>query len=283
MRLKNLFQKRISNNWLFLIPPVVLALVLFSPFFLKISSLKHIVNVFKETNKVKIINTAAVNEVSEMELILTPTPQKTAFSAPVNSESVFLDVSFTSQAPDGDWKNSTFQNGCEEASILMAMRWVNGETLTMADAIREITDISDFEQKNYGNFYDTSAEDTAKLMRDYFKYENVGIINGVTANIIKSELKKGNLIIAPMNGQILGNPFYTAPGPAEHMIVIIGYDPLKKEFITNDPGTRHGEKYRYNEFVFEAAIRDYPTGYHEPIPTVNKNIIIVRPLILLSE
>ena len=44
------------------------------------------------------------------------------------------------------------------------------------------------------------------------------------------------------------------------MLVIIGYDPDKKEFITNDPGTKNGGSYRYNEEVLYNAIWDYPTS-----------------------
>ena len=59
------------------------------------------------------------------------------------------------------------------------------------------------------------------------------------------------------------------------MIIIRGYDPLTKEFITNDPGTRKGELYRYDATVLYEAIRDYPTGYHEIIPHIEKNMIVV--------
>ena len=78
-----------------------------------------------------------------------------------------------------------------------------------------------------------------------------------------------------MNGQKLGNPFFTAPGPERHMLVVIGYDPEKLEFITNDPGTRQGEAYRYPVNVLWLAIRDYPTGDHEPITEVVKKMIVI--------
>ncbi len=89
-----------------------------------------------------------------------------------------------------------------------------------------------------------------------------------------SELKNGRVIIAPMNGQALKNPNFTAPGPINHMLLIRGYDPIKKTFITNDPGTRNGELYEYEENLLYSALRTYPTGYHEPNPLPQKNIII---------
>jgi len=79
-----------------------------------------------------------------------------------------------------------------------------------------------------------------------------------------------------MNGQKLKNPFFTPPGPLEHMIVIIGYDYQTNEFITNDSGTKHGQNYRYKENILFEALRDYPTGNHKPIIDIQKNIIIVQ-------
>jgi hypothetical protein len=61
------------------------------------------------------------------------------------------------------------------------------------------------------------------------------------------------------------------------MIVIKGYDPEKNVFITNDPGTRNGESFAYDTDVLFEAIRDYPTGYHETIRVIEKNMIVVSP------
>ena len=59
------------------------------------------------------------------------------------------------------------------------------------------------------------------------------------------------------------------------MIVVRGYDPVTKEFITNDPETRNGKLYKYKSDVLYEAIRDYPTGYHELITHIDKNMIVV--------
>ena len=40
-------------------------------------------------------------------------------------------------------------------------------------------------------------------------------------------------------------------------------------------GTRLGEGYRYPVSTLFAAIRDYPTGYHEPIERTEKVMIVV--------
>lgn len=61
------------------------------------------------------------------------------------------------------------------------------------------------------------------------------------------------------------NPNFKQPGPDQHMLVIIGFDPHKKQFITNDPGTKIGANYHYNYTTLYNAIRDYPAGYNKPI------------------
>lgn len=204
--------------------------------------------------------------------VITDTPPPPAIQIDIPFE-----VPFTSQAPFANWGDPVFQNGCEEASILMAMRWVQRKSLAKKEAYDEIAAISNFEQKKYGEFRDRSAKDVTQLIKDYYGYENIEYKEEIDAEDIKLELALGNLVIVPLNGQKLYNPFYTAPGPVEHMLIVIGYDARKKEFITNDPGTAHGEKYRYKEKILEAALQDYPTGFREPIIKIIKAMIVVKP------
>lgn len=189
--------------------------------------------------------------------------------------STLLDVPFTAQAPFGNWKDMRQETGCEEASALMAVRWAKGEELTLAEAEKEIIAISDFQLAKYGYFEDTSIQDTAsRILSGYFRYENYEVRTGISALDIIAELGNGNIVITALAGQKLENPFYMPPGPVSHMMVVIGYDAVAKEFITNDPGTRRGEKFRYPENIFGGALRDYPSGNHEPI-TENKTAMIV--------
>lgn len=186
-------------------------------------------------------------------------------------------VPFTVQAPFSEWSDPRFQDACEEASILMAMKWLEGKNISSrAEAKAEILALVDWQIKNYENYHDTSAEDTMeRLFQKYYHYENVWITKEASDLDIISELQKGNLVIAPMNGQLLNNPSFTQPGPERHMVVIKGFDPVKDEFITNDPGISQGENYRYPISLFINAIRDYPTGYHSPITTLEKTIIVI--------
>ena len=189
---------------------------------------------------------------------------------------ILYEVPFTSQAPLGDWKDPRQQSGCEEAAALMAMRWLSGQHLSPENALGEIISIADFELKIYGEFRDTSAEDTVeRIFKGYFKYDFIEVKKDIGTADIKRELYRGNLVIVPVNGQKLGNPFFTPPGPIQHMVVAKGYDPRTKEFITNDPGTKHGENIRYKEEILEKALQDYPTGYHKKISKVGKAMIVV--------
>jgi hypothetical protein len=191
------------------------------------------------------------------------------------TEKILLSVPFTPQAPFGEWTDSRQQDGCEEASVLMAISWAKNQPLTRKIALQEIISISDYISEKYGESRDTELNDVLNwIIKDYFAYEKVELKENVTLEDLILELKKGRVIIAPMNGRALKNPNFTAPGPINHMLLIRGYDPLKKTFITNDPGTRNGELYEYEENLLYSALRTYPTGYHEDNPNPQKNIIV---------
>ncbi|MBU1911108.1 hypothetical protein KKG16_01695, partial [Patescibacteria group bacterium] len=91
---------------------------------------------------------------------------------------------------------------------------------------------------------------------------------------IKEELIKGNPIIIPAAGRDLDNPYFSGEGPWYHMLVIKGYD--KKRFITNDPGTRRGEGYKYEYSVLLNAVHDW-TGIKEDIRNGDQIMLVIRP------
>ena len=208
----------------------------------------------------------SISSTPRPSLIPTPAPQ-----------SILLDVPFFAQAPFGEWSDPLFQNACEEASIIMAWHWANNTPVTKDQAKQEILALTQFEDQTYGAATDRSAADTAKMFKDYYGYQNITERSGISTGDIKQEILKGHLVITPVNGRILKNPFYTPPGPDHHMLVIIGYDGATDEFITNDVGTRHGEKYRYAASRFEAALQDYPTGNDLPSIPGETAMIVVLP------
>jgi hypothetical protein len=202
------------------------------------------------------------------------TPSPTPTSAP---QSLKYNVPFTAQAPFGDWDDPFQQDGCEEASALMAVYWAKGDIIASPEAARDIiVDAGNWQLQNYPTGRDTSAQDTAdRIIKQYFNWSWVKVEPLTNLEQIVETLQNGNLVITPMNGRKLGNPYYTGEGPERHMLVVIGYSAETQEFITNDPGTRQGRDFRYQQDIFWDAIRDYPTGDHEPITQQNKVMIVV--------
>lgn len=184
-------------------------------------------------------------------------------------------VPFTSQAPIGEWSDTHFQNGCEEASLLMVERWYTGKSLTKEEAKEEILRIEKFEEKRFGTFIDTSIEDTQKILEEYYGIKSSRIARDTAIEDIVKAVEENNLVVLPADGRKLKNPNFRQPGPPRHMLVVIGYDAVTKEFITNDPGTRNGMNYRYNENILYNAILDYPTGDHAPVKSESKVMLVV--------
>ncbi|MFA5131133.1 MAG: C39 family peptidase [Patescibacteria group bacterium] len=217
------------------------------------------------------ISSNDLNTILKADINSTP-----VISTPGSVGKILQSVPFTSQAPYGNWQDLRQEDGCEEASSLMAVRWALGKGLSKDEALAAIIASSDYTLKKYGEYRDISAADTLNwIIKDYFNYQKAAVLNNVSQADIIAELNKGNVIIAPMNGQALANPYFTPPGPITHMLLIRGYDAARNVFITNDPGTRHGELYEYDADILFKAIRAYPTGNHEPITKIEKNVIVV--------
>lgn len=164
-----------------------------------------------------------------------------------------LDIPFTSQAPFGNW-DAAHEEYCEEASLLMAHRFLNNQTISgPADADAAMNAIAAWEVDRFGYFESTTAEETAIIARDYLGLQaEVMPFNFVVA---QEALLNGRVVIIPAAGQELGNPFFTPPGPVYHMLVIKGW--TEDFVITNDPGTKRGADYIYDPEVLFAAVGDY--------------------------
>lgn len=194
-----------------------------------------------------------------------------------------LAVPFTPQAPFADW-NLPYKEACEESSLIMVDYFLKNQTLTPSLADREILNLAAYQKQKLGYFEDTDAETTAKIMRDYYGYKGVKAVYGITVDDIKKELAKGRPVIIPAAGRLLGNPFYTFPGPLYHMLVIKGY--TGENFITNDPGTRRGENFLYSFDRLYNAIHDWNNG---DIYNGRKAMIVVAaenqnlPFVLINE
>lgn len=188
-----------------------------------------------------------------------------------------LAVPFVVQAPGGQWDDPVFQDGCEEAAVLMAELWLAGEGVP-SDAAAAVRAVAEQAQVLLGTYHDASAADTARLLRAVSPAVQVTVRPVAAATDLTYELARGHLLLVPVNGRALGNPFFRPPGPERHLLVIRGYDPAADEFVTNDPGTRRGEGLRYGAERLLAALRDYDTGYHAPVhPERRVMIVVARP------
>ncbi|MCX6810486.1 MAG: C39 family peptidase [Candidatus Berkelbacteria bacterium] len=162
-----------------------------------------------------------------------------------------LKVAFQSQAPFGDW-SEPYQNACEEASIITVEHYLKNQDLSKEQMKSEIDAAVAWQITNWGGHNDLNADQTLKLAADYFHLSGK-VVRNYSLSDIQKYISSGIPVLAPTDGQMLGNPNFRGAGPEYHMIVIIGYDdsqssegdPLGGIFITNDVGTRKGEKYTY--------------------------------------
>jgi len=186
-------------------------------------------------------------------------------------------IPFFTHAPTGEWSDPRQQDGCEEASAIMAMAWVQGKSFSNQEALQEIITLANFEQKKYGEHRDISLQDIkAWIFKDYFNYSKVEVVMNVNKNDIINALEEGKLVLLPLNGQKLNNPYFTAPGPERHMLLVRDYDYKTDQFITNDPGTKRGENYHYSSQVIMNSILVYPTGHHEATNEKLKGMLVVN-------
>lgn len=183
-----------------------------------------------------------------------------------------LAVPFTVQAPRANW-DEVHEEFCEEASIVMAMSYINNQDISNPDvADQKMQSIKTFEEKRFGYYKDTTIEEVAIIFRELYHYNNVRVLENPTSNDIRQAVGSGKLVLVPAAGQELGNPYFQAPGPLYHMFVVKGYTADGK-FIVNDPGTRRGADYLYGEDILMNAIHNWPGNAH--IDEGEKVVLIV--------
>lgn len=192
------------------------------------------------------------------------------------------DVPFTTQAPNWNWSNLMYQEWCEEASLIMAISWVKWSILTPNIANSEIIKISNYEINIFWGYSNTSIYDTAKILQKYYSFNNFKITHNISKNDIINSLANWNILLIPAYWRALHNKNYTTPGPISHMIVIVWYDPITKEFITNDPWTKYWKWFRYDEDILFNAIWDYPTSSANlsapKVDTIKKSMLEIHKL-----
>jgi hypothetical protein len=154
----------------------------------------------------------------------------------------------------------------------MAANFVKGLTIPDANyADEKLLAIKDFEEKRFGYYKDTTAEETAIILKEFYNISKVQTVYDPTESSIKKSLLQGKIIILPAAGRQLGNPNFRSPGPIYHMLVVKGFK-QNGDFITNDPGTRNGADYIYSAGVLMNAIHDWNGG---DVDNGRKVIIVV--------
>lgn len=180
---------------------------------------------------------------------------------------------FAPQAPFANW-DALHEEACEEAAIITAHYFLKGTaTLSPEDVDKNILAMVSYQEKNYGGNKDLPAEKIIQLASDFYK-DTYRLVTNYNLRDIKEYLAKGSVIIVPAAGRVLENPNFKQPGPLYHALVIIGYDENKKQFITNDPGTRKGKDFRYSYTNLMESIHDFP-GKKEDILKGKKVLIVV--------
>ena len=182
-----------------------------------------------------------------------------------------LAIPFTSQAPHSNW-DMPYQEACEEASILMSIWFIDEVTSrTKDEADQEILELVAWQEEEFGYYKDTTAEETLHIIHKRFKLTDAYIIENPTIRDITDAIAFGYPVIVPAAGKLLDNPYFTGDGPLYHMLVIRGY--TKDEFITNDPGTRRGEQFRYKQQHIMDVMHDWNGG---DVVNGKKAVIIVK-------
>lgn len=204
------------------------------------------------------VNTALVpGEVNANTQVNANVPTNTAPAAIPAEKN--LAVPFTSQAPNANW-DADHEEFCEEAAVLMAGRFFRGQKIvSAADAEAGLQQLKTWEVAHLGFYFDTTAAETAEMATGAYGVK-VELKVNPTITDIKQAIADDKLVIVPSAGRQLGNPNFKAPGPIYHNLVIRGYTENGK-FITNDPGTRKGEAYIYDQEVVMNAMHDWvPKG-----------------------
>lgn len=184
---------------------------------------------------------------------------------------VNLDVPFTSQAPLANW-DELHGEACEEASVLMAIRYFEGRKFASPDdadaaIIKLVQDNEDL-----GFTIDDTAAQVVTLIESQDAPIEAELLKNPSVDDIKEVLNEGGLVIVPAAGRQLKNPYFQTPGPIYHMLVVRGYTD-DGYVITNDPGTKRGEQFVYKWETLMNAIHDWNGG---DVENGAKVVVVVR-------
>lgn len=203
-----------------------------------------------------------VEEDSQYQVLVTSSPAEMVDdieftnTATLPSE-IHLPVPFTSQAPEGNWEEP-WQDACEEAAILMLDAYYKQYNLSPLFAKDELLKMVDWEtERNWG--YSIPMSEVQQVAEWYMGNSfSFRIIEHPSIEELKQELADRNPVLVVAYGKALENPYFSGDGPAYHALIIRGYTEVG--FITNDPGTKHGEAFVYPYHTLMDSMHDWNDG-----------------------
>ncbi len=190
-------------------------------------------------------------------------------------QSTLLGVPYTTQAPLGEWSDPRQADGCEEATLVMAMAWLRGGTIPAEEAKRDIINMSEYERIRFGFYQDTSMMDTGTLLKEYYGHANYIVQYGISSEDIKNELAGNRVVLIPLNTQRLGG-VYSQSGPPRHTVIAVGYDDQADTITIHDP-YQGGQFRAIPSKDIDAALWDYNSGVHLPLPPKMPAMLVVYP------
>lgn len=172
--------------------------------------------------------------------------------------SLVLPVPYLSQAPQGRWV-APWDEACEETSALMIdYFYQNKRTIPTSVAVSAIESMVAWENQQFKKNTDTNAEETAAIIDAHMSFATT-IVRNPSIDAIKSELQAGRPVIALLNMDLL----YREPPQHDpyHVVVLIGFDDEKQEFILHDPA-RDKKNYFYTTVM--NSLHDYNNATKKP-------------------
>lgn len=201
-----------------------------------------------------VIDMAIVNQEVQTETIVTPSVTKETILPP----SVYIYTPYYSQAPDNNRK-LPWSMLCSEANLVLAAYAVQDKELSKQQFKEEMLAMIPIQEKSFGTYFSIPMRDLKGLYDTmYPQAGNARILENPSIDDMKSELAKGNLIIAPTAGKLLHNRFFVNGWPVFHTILIVWYD--EKYFYVNEVGMSNGKNFKYTHDTVMYAMHDFVKG-----------------------
>ena len=192
-----------------------------------------------------------------------------------------IDVKFYSQFPlnIATWRkyDEPYQNFCEEASLLNWYYYLTWKEPDLKEYDKDLLKLKELEDLLFEWWYKhTSIEDTLKLLIAFQDDTKVfwEIIENPTIDIIKENIFKWNLIIAPLYWKWLSNDLFLWWWPIYHNLLIKWY--TEENFIVNEVWISKWDWFLYNQNEIMENIADYDEKlYPDNFQKWKKKILIL--------